>query len=114
MDTTPSEPVFVARLRAVPDPGAIIDVLTTGRLAIVDGCLVLNTDEGSALALFNQSARFDPSTGVVRQGATQVSVGQSVAVNAVPRQVNDFGFLVKQPPASCPTRVISMVSMRRG
>lgn len=113
-DTAPSEPVFVARLRAAPESGAIIDVLTTGRLAIVDGCLVLNTDEGPALALFNQTARFDPSTRIVRQGATQVSIGQSVAVNTVPRQVNDFRFLLKQPPASCPTRVISMVSMRRG
>ena len=114
MDATPSEPVFVARLRAMPEPGAIIDVLTTGRLAIVDGCLVLNTDEGPALALFSQTARFDPSTGIVRQGATQVSVGQPVAVNAVPREVKDFGFLVNQPPASCPTRVISMISMRPG
>lgn len=113
-DTVPSEPIFVARLRAVPERGAIIDVLTTGRLAIVDGCLVVNTDDGPALALFNQTARFDPSTGIVRQGATQVSVGQPLAVNTVPRQVNDFGFLMKQPPASCPTRVISMVSMRRG
>ncbi len=113
-DAALSEPVFVARLRAVPEPGAIIDVLTSGRLAIADGCLVVNTDEGPALALFNPTAHFDPSTGIVRQGATHVSVGQSVAVNAVPRQVNNFGFLVKQPPASCPTRVISMVSMRRG
>jgi hypothetical protein len=113
-DTSPSEAVFVARLRAVSERGAIIDVLTTGRLAIVDGCLVLNTVEGPALALFNSTARFDPSTGIVRQGATQVSVGQPVAVNAVPRQANDFGFLVKHPPASCPTRVISMASMRRG
>lgn len=113
-DTAPSEPVFVARLRTIPETGAIIDVLTTGRLAIVDGCLVVNTEEGPALAIFNPTAHFDPSTGIIRQGAIQVSVGQPVAVNAVPRQVDDFGFLAKQPPASCPTSVISMVSMRRG
>lgn len=108
-----SEAVFIARLRALPQAGATIDVLTAGKLAIVAGCLVLQTDEGPALAVFNPAARFDPATGTITQGAMRVTLGQPVAVTAVPRQASDFGFLTKEPPSSCPTRVISMASLQR-
>jgi hypothetical protein len=108
-----SEAVFVARLRALPQAGATIDVLTAGKLAIVAGCLVLQTDEGPALAVFNPAARFDPATGTITQGVLRVTLGQPVTVTAVPRQASDFGFLTKEPPSSCPTRVISMASLQR-
>lgn len=108
-----SEAVYVARLRTLPGAGATIDVLTAGRLAIVSGCLVLQTDEGPALAVFNPAARFDPATGTITQGAMRVRLSQPVTVTAVPRQTSNFGFLAKEPPSSCPTRVISMASLQR-
>lgn len=108
-----SEAVYIARLRTLPGAGATIDVLTAGKLAIVAGCLVLQTDEGPALAVFNPAARFDPATGTITQGAMRVRLSQPVTVTAVPRQASNFGFLAKEPPSSCPTRVISMASLQR-
>ncbi len=108
-----STAVYIARLRTLPEAGATIDVLTAGKLAIVAGCLVLQTAEGPALAVLTPAARFDPATGTLTQGGLRVTLGQPVAVTAVPRPVSDFGFLTKEPPSSCPKLVISMASLQR-
>lgn len=104
--------VYIARsTQSYASGGAMIDIANGGFLEVVDGCLVMNTNEGRALPIFAPDAVFDAANGTVRQKGGVLQLGRELSVQARVRDGSGAD-LQERPISSCPKNVISMESAR--
>ena len=93
--------VYIAR---TPAPVVVINLLSPGRLEVVDGCLTVVVRGDRATAVFSPDARLRMRDGVpsavVSEGRT-IPIGEDTAIPGGGLSPTETR-LVETPPASCP------------